>query len=65
MRQMLVQKERGFIQVLHDLAEWWTSVSKLIFLLWRKSNRAQQDQDKSQCPDFLLPFKEESLGARS
>ena len=24
MRQMLVQKERGFIQVLHDLVEQWT-----------------------------------------
>ena len=30
-RQVLVQKERGFIQVVCDLGEWWTSVLKSIF----------------------------------
>ena len=30
MRQMLVQKERGFIQVLHYLEEWQTPFPKLI-----------------------------------
>ena len=25
-RQVLVQREKSFIQVLHDLGEWWTPV---------------------------------------
>ena len=33
MRQMLAQKERGFVQVPCDQEEWWTPVSKTLFLL--------------------------------
>ena len=62
MRQVLVQKDRGFIQVLCNLADSRLN-DHLFFLPWKKSSHTQQAQDKSQCPELLLYFKEESFGA--
>ena len=48
MGQMLVQKERGFIQVLCDLGEW---------RLLSQGPSPQPVQAKSQSPEFPLQLK--------
>ena len=53
-RQMLLQKERGFIQVLLH----WENGGLL-----SQSPSPQKDPDKIQCPELLLQFKVQSFGA--
>ena len=53
-RHMLVQQERGFIQVLCDLGEWQALNSKPVSL-------ARQSQTPV-CPEFLLQFIVQCLG---
>ena len=64
-RQVLVQREKSFIQVLHDLGEWWTPVWKTIspFCHGKHYQCPQEGQDKSRCPEFLLHFKVQFFGA--
>lgn len=67
-RQILKAKvdEKGkvFIQILHNMEEWQTPVSKSIHSRkpTEKPSYPQSDQNQSQFPEFLLPFKVTSLG---
>lgn len=54
------KKERGFIQVVCNLGEWWTTVPKHIPSFGH--GKSQQGQGKGQCPEFLLHFKVQSFG---
>ena len=59
-RQVLMQKERSLIYMLCHLGEWGTP--RLLAHLFLVTH-PQQDQNKEQCPQFLLYFKVSSFGA--
>lgn len=54
-RQVLMQKERGSIQMLHNLGEWRTPC--LFHKTQTKPSCLQQDQNKRQCSEFLIHLK--------
>ena len=59
MRQLLVKKERSFIQMLFDLGEWQTPrLNAHLFLKTVEKVQLSSARPKqSQCPEFLLQFK--------
>ena len=65
MRQVLMQKKRDFILMLHNLRERGTSclITHSLHKKQTKHSHPQQDQSKRQCPQVLLYFKVPSFGA--
>ena len=64
-KSQIHEADAGFIQVLRDLGEGQTPISKPTSSArpWEESNCPPRDQNKSQCSEFLLYFKVQSFGA--